>query len=94
MIYIKILLGLLLLCLCFGAFLSAFVFVIDVIKWHDKETDVKVTPSLQKVLDDISQAPEYDEESEVISDAESGERDSSAILRAWSESRLHSDTEV
>ena len=42
---IKLFLGIYLLILCFGSFISIFTFIFDVFKWHFAEKKVKIVPS-------------------------------------------------
>lgn len=45
MALIKLMFGLLLFAVSIGAFVSIITFLVDVIKWHDKEKPVKIKPS-------------------------------------------------
>lgn len=81
MSFIKLCFGLLLFALASGAFVSIVIFAVDVIKWHDKETKVKIIPS-------NNPEPEEDEpESEVIDNVrDDGEHNTPAFSIPWSES--------
>ena len=61
---IKLTFTFLLLILAFGALISVFIFAIDVIRWHDKETKVKITPSKspEEVIADIMKNEEVKED--------------------------------
>lgn len=74
MVILKDLLVLLVLFLTIGTGISILIFAVDVLRWHDREVKVKVTPSNQEV---DQSAPE----SEVITNAdESGQYNTSAVL--------------
>ena len=47
--FVKSMLGLLLLCISIGAIASIGIFLLDVIKWHEREKRVTVTPSKEPV---------------------------------------------
>jgi len=49
MAFIKLMLGLLIFCVSIGAIVSIGTFLVDVIKWHDREVPVKVKPSNEPV---------------------------------------------
>lgn len=71
MLFIKYVFALLIFALALGAFCSIFVFIFDVIKWHDREE--KFVPVPSKVSESIN-------ESEVKSDVdESDEHNTSAF---------------
>lgn len=57
---IKTAFAFLLFILAVGALISVFIFAIDVIRWHDKETKVKITPSKspEEVIADIMKSEE------------------------------------
>lgn len=76
---IKLAFSFLLFCVAVGAIISVFVFIIDVIKWHDKEEKVVVVPSAN---DDCEEVIEYERDTETSNgDVEhGGERSSSAFL--------------
>lgn len=85
---IKLCFSFLLICLAVGALVSAVIFAIDVIRWHDKETKVKITPSKlpEEVIADIMKSEEVKENERDQRDAaESGECDTSPFYGAWSE---------
>ena len=78
MAFIKAMFGLLLFCIAIGSLISIFIFTVDVIKWHDKEVKVKITPS--NAPDQSEDNPTI-EESEVKEHAdESGEHNTSAFF--------------
>lgn len=78
MAVLKLSLCLLLFALALGAFASIVIFVIDVIRWHDREEVVKIVPS---------NSPEPEEakiESEVIDNVtESDEHNTSTLFGSW-----------
>lgn len=51
MALIKLMLGLLIFFVSIGAIVSIVTFLVDVIKWHDREVPVKVRPSNEPVPD-------------------------------------------
>lgn len=82
---IKICLSLLLFSLAVGALISVGIFAIDVIKWHDKETKVKIEPSndVKKIVADILSESEVKENERDVT--ESGEYNPPTVYGAWSE---------
>lgn len=90
---IKLCFCLFLLSLAFGAFVSIFIFAADVIKWHDKETKVKIKPSkdVKEVISDIlsntneSEVKENERDIPESGDTDPGECNTSAFLGTWSE---------
>lgn len=82
---IKTCLSLLLFALAIGALLSIFIFAIDVIRWHDKETKVKIEPSndVKKIVADILAESEVKENERDVT--ESGECDTPPVYGTWSE---------
>lgn len=88
MITIKLCFSLFLFFLAFGAFVSVFIFAVDVIRWHDKETKVKIEPSndVKKIVSDILAESEVKENERDKRDAtESGECDTPPVYGTWSE---------
>lgn len=81
---IKLMLSFLLFALACGAFVSIVVFAVDVLKWHDKESRVTIQPSNSEAI--TAQSESNTEESEVISNVESGEHHSPAFSFPRSES--------
>lgn len=85
---IKLCFFLLVLALAFGALVSVGIFAVDVIRWHDKESKVKIEPSndVKKIVDSILAESEVKENERDQRDApESGECDTPAFYGAWSE---------
>lgn len=82
MLFIKLCFGLLIFFLAVGALISVFIFAFDVLRWHDREEKVVITPS------HVPDPPEPEEEkleSEVIDNAtESDEHNSSTFFGTWS----------
>lgn len=76
---IKLTFTFLLLILAFGALISVFIFAIDVLRWHDKETKVKITPSKspEEVIADIMKSKEVNEDERDVT--ESGEHNTSTF---------------
>lgn len=81
MAFIKLCFGMLLFALAVGAFVSIVIFAIDVIKWHDKETKVKIIPS-------NSSEQEEDEPGSEVNDnvRDDGECNTSTFSIPWGES--------
>lgn len=78
---IKVALSILFLCVSIGAFVSIFIFAIDVLRWHDPEKKTVITPS--------NSTDESDSESEVIEDAGNDndrEHHTSAVPFSWGQS--------
>lgn len=85
---IKLCFCFLLVCLAFGALISVFIFAIDVLRWHDKETKVKITPSKspEEVIANIMKSEEVKENERDQRDVtESGECDTPPFYGTWSE---------
>lgn len=81
MAFIKLCFATLLLALAIGSLVSIVIFVVDVIKWHDKETKVKIIPS------NVPDQSEDEPESEVIDNVrDDGEHNTSAFSIPWGES--------
>ena len=79
MALIKLMLGLLIFCVSIGAIVSIGTFLVDVIKWHDREEKVVIVPSAQD--------PEQEIEVKEVEDSGSdGEYNSSTVPFPWSES--------
>lgn len=80
----KILFSILILALIINVFLTFILFVVDVIRWHDREESVKIIPS--------AAAPESKSESEsegaeeVSSDVGSNEHYTSTFSVPWGQS--------
>lgn len=83
---IKLLFGMLVLCLIFGSLVSIIIFAVDVIRWHDKERHTVIKPSrrnksvdteIQAMMNEIKDYTES-EVSNVGDDA--GKYNSSAFL--------------
>ncbi len=86
-------------CVGIGAIVSIFVFVIDVIKWHNSEKRSVIIPSAQILPDELKNDKDNSIESEVndhagrdsscssVSDrADAGQPNSSAIFSSWLQS--------
>lgn len=83
------------LCFCFllfslavGALISVGIFAVDVFRWHDKETKVKITlsKSPEEVIADIMKSEEVKENERDQRDAsESGECNTPPFYGTWSE---------
>ena len=65
--------------MCIGAFVSIFIFAVDVIKWHDKEEKVNITPSAQEP------EPDLNEKEVEVNASNDGEYNSSVVSFPWSE---------
>lgn len=78
-------LSLFLFALAIGALISVGIFAIDVIKWHEKETKVKIEPSndVKKIVSDILAESEVKENERDVT--EPGEYNSSPFFGTWSE---------
>lgn len=81
MSFIKFCFEMFLFALAVGAFVSIVIFAIDVIKWHDKETKVKIIPS------NNPEPEENEPESEVNDNVRNdGECNTSTFSIPWGES--------
>lgn len=82
------------LCFCFllfslavGALISAVIFAFDVLRWHDKETKVKIQPSndVEKIVNDILESEVKENERDQRDASESGECNTPPFYGTWSE---------
>ena len=77
---IKSLVVLLLFALVIDAFLTFILFVVDVLKWHDKEKKEKIIPSA------ADQSAEPVESEVSVNEPNAGEHNSPAFFDSWSQS--------
>lgn len=90
---LKLCFAFLLFSLAFGAFVSIAIFAADVLRWHDKETKVKIKPSndVKKIVDEIlaeSEVKENERDNRDVSesgDTEPGECDTPPVYGTWRE---------
>lgn len=82
------------LCFCFllfslgvGALISVGIFAVDVFRWHDKETKVKIQPSndVEKIVNDILESEVKENERDQRDASESGECNTPPFYGTWSE---------
>lgn len=82
------------LCFCFllfslavGALISVVIFAFDVLRWHDKETKVKIQPSndVEKIVNDILESEVKENERDQRDASESGECNTPPFYGTWSE---------
>lgn len=82
------------LCFCFllfslavGALISVVIFAFDVLRWHDKETKVKIQPSndVEKIVNDILESEVKENERDQRDAPESGECNTPPFYGTWSE---------
>lgn len=81
MFLFKLCLVLLLFALALGAFASIVIFVIDVIRWHDREEQVIIKPS--HVPDPLEPEEEIIESEVIDSATESDEHNTSTLFGSW-----------
>jgi hypothetical protein len=77
---IKSLVVLLLFALVLDAFLTFILFVVDVLKWHDKEKREKIIPSA------TDQSAEPVESEVSVNEPNAGEHNTPAFFDSWSQS--------
>lgn len=88
MALIQVMISFLLLCVSFGAVGSFFVFLIDVMKWHNREERVKVRGSAENLPDEFIKESEVNENGQLErSDNGSGGSDTNAAPADTAESR-------
>ena len=84
---IKLCFCFLLLSLAVGALISVVIFAFDVLRWHDKETKVKIQPSndVEKIVNDILESEVKENERDQRDASESGECNTPPFYGTWSE---------
>lgn len=83
MAFIKLLLVFYLFILCCGAFGSFIVFVVDIIKFKDKEEKIKIIPSKESEVKEDERAPRDSADDDSGSERE---HNSSAVFDSWLQS--------
>ena len=85
---IKLFFCFLLFSLAVGSLITVVIFAFDVLRWHDKETKVKIQPSndVEKIVNDIPESEVKENERDQRDAPESGECNTPPFYGTWSES--------